>query len=283
MMLKVMQSCLPSNSTTTHKMIQLPNTAGTGINCGTASVFVNSTPSYTLSCWIRRQGAGTTISTGTGGITAGEPIFTAGMAESDTIGLNCVWFLGYIAATNKIQCDFEDLNTGLNHPSTASTTVFSNFTDYHIALVYNYSSSLNTGSYKLYINGALDNTSYVWSTNDKYRSPDTSSRQLVGIGVGITSNGTRNGAFNGLISDVAMWNAPLNDDEIALLAASKVKGTPMQIRPQLLKAYWPLNETSDGATAPTAKFSIRDMSGNNRHGSAYGTIIGKAENVLSYL
>lgn len=259
-------------------MIALPNTSGTGINCGSGSIYGGQ--SFTIACWIRRQGTGTTVSTGTGGHTAIEPIFTAGVGESETQGLNLCWFMGWIPASSKIGVDFEDFNSGLNHPLTG-TTVLSNNVDYHICATYNHTSSAETGSWKVYINGVAEASGAI-SGAIGVRTPDTSSKQGVGIGVAITSAAARSGAFLGQISEVCMWNCALDAVAVSQLAKSRIKGLPLQISSSVLQGYWPLDETSDGATVSTTANAVLDKSGRLRNGTAFGTITGRAETVLSY-
>jgi hypothetical protein len=260
-------------------MIQLPNTTGTGINLGLANVY--ATPSFTVAAWVRRAGTGTTISTGTGGHAAIEPIFTAGIGESETLGLNCAWFLGWIPSTSRIGLDFEDWFSGLNHIATSSATLVNN-TDYHLCATYNYSSSFNTGSWALYINGVLDATTDVTSSTLTVRTPDTSSTQGVGIGVAITSTAVRSGAWLGTISEVAVWSSVLSPAAVFQLAKGSLKGMPTQINSSSLQGYWPLDHTVEGGTVSTTAGAVLDKSGRNRNGTAFGTIVGKAETVLSY-
>ena len=79
---------------------------------------------------------------------------------------------------------------------------------------------------------------------------------------------------------MAIWRAVLTPTEIALLAKSRVKGIPLQIQPSNLKAYWPLDEFADGATASGAG-SIKDLSGNGNHGTPSNGPFGRPEFVLS--
>ena len=89
--------------------------------------------------------------------------------------------------------------------------------------------------------------------------------------------------FNGTISDVAVWSVAITDDEIALLAQSRMKRMPLQIQPSNLKAYLPLDDVSEGTTINTKDFI--DMSGNGNNGTgsdAGGESIGEAETYISY-
>jgi len=265
-------------------MIQnLSNTTGTGLWCGQVKTYAS--PRFTVSAWIRRMGTGTTISMGAGGLAAVEPIFCGGMGESETIGLNVAWALAYIPPSGSIGGDFEDMTNGGNHFITASVNSILNNTMSHVALTYDYSSSLNTGSWKLYINGALNATALVTSATATTRTPDTSSTQGIGIGIGVTSAGARTGAFYGYITDVAYWSTILNATEIYQLYQSNQKYMPLQIQPSSLQVYYPLDDLGDNVGRPTSGVSasiIQDRSGRNRHGTPYLKVSGSAENFLSY-
>jgi len=263
-------------------MLQFPNTTGTGINCGTSSIFQVSS-SFTIACWVHRVGTGTSISTGTGGHAAIEPIITGGQGESETIGLNFPWFLGFVPSASKFCSDFEDLNNGLNHPHVFSATSASHGWPVHVCVTYTNSSSLNTGSWRGYINGVLDSTSLVTSTNANVRTVDSGSRQFMCIATAATSNGARTGAFLGRISEVCIWNANLSEPEINMLAKSKISGIPLQIRSGSLQGYWPLNEMSSGSsyTSGTAK-SVIDQSNKGKSGTPFGTITGFPDYISSY-
>jgi len=91
--------------------------------------------------------------------------------------------------------------------------------------------------------------------------------------------------LNGKMSEVAIWSCRLSATEIALLAKSKVKGIPLQIRPASLKGYWPLDDIADGISGDGETFADRSGNGNNGTGDDGGNNSGltcKAEEVLSY-
>lgn len=70
---------------------------------------------FTLAVWFKRAGAGSipTAGTGTGGISA-EPLITKGMAENESLGLNCNFFMGLEAMGSNfyVSADFEKDGTG---------------------------------------------------------------------------------------------------------------------------------------------------------------------------
>lgn len=86
---------------------------------------------------------------------------------------------------------------------------------------------------------------------------------------------------DGVITEFAIWNTILTADEITQLALSKVKGTPLQVRPTSLVAYWPLDQFSTGVPA-TGAGSIRDLSNNGNNGTPTNSPTGRAEEILSY-
>lgn len=260
-------------------MITFPGVAASGIDCGNSSS-LNAT-SFTIMAWINRTGAGNTASTGTGGLTAIEPIFMRCVGEADGSNVDGNYGLGYIPGTNQFGADFEDLNTGLNHPFTF-TTVQSGSGIYQVAVTYDGGAS-DPGNWAGFVNGVADGTLTVSSATLNIRKPRNDSIQKVGIGVAINSSGTRTGGWKGDIMEVAFWkDRVLTATEIAAIYSSRVKGYCKQIQPADLKGYWPLNETSDGVTVSTSAGVIKDYSGSANSGTAFGTLTGKAENYLSY-
>lgn len=82
-----------------------------------------SLTTFSILCWFKRNGTGSTPTsgTGTGGMPSVEPLVTKGMAESETAGLNLGWFLGLeaIGSTFYLGADYEIGNTpgGANFPT----------------------------------------------------------------------------------------------------------------------------------------------------------------------
>lgn len=117
----------------------------------------------------------------------------------------------------------------------------------------------------IYVNGI--ETSYKTTTNGSSPATDNSTRELV---IGNNSDFTRD--FDGWIEEVAIWNVILTASEIAQLACPR-RGTPLQIQPSSLQLYVPMDDFQDGVTASGAN-TIRDLSGNNRHGEPNNSPIG---------
>ncbi|MCB9333943.1 MAG: DNRLRE domain-containing protein, partial [Lewinellaceae bacterium] len=156
---------------------------------------------FTLEAWIKIEGTGTTVSTGTGGITA-VPIVTKGRGESETGNLNMNYFMGLIG--NKLAADFEE-STGPNHPVTGVADIPNNVWT-HVAATYDVANA----EWKLYINGVQDQTLDLGSNI----SPVGNSIQHAGVGTAMTSTGAVAGYFNGLIDEVRIWNVVRTQPEI---------------------------------------------------------------------
>ena len=77
-------------------------------------------PQFTIECWFRRDGAGVTTTTGTGGVTDAIPLVTKGRGESEASNVDLNWFLGIRAADGVLCADFEEgaggASPSLNHP-----------------------------------------------------------------------------------------------------------------------------------------------------------------------
>ncbi len=89
--------------------------------------------------------------------------------------------------------------------------------------------------------------------------------------------------FDGTINEVAIWDTVLSATDIEILYKSKIKGMPLQIKPDNLVAYWPLDDICDGCDLAGATFL--DRKGTN-NGTGYDANAsggqGKGEEILSY-
>ncbi len=159
---------------------------------------------FTLECWFRREGTGTTTTTGTGGVTA-IPIISKGTDDGNGTTNDINYFLGILSSDNKIVADFEEgtgqPTPGLNHPVTG-TTVIQNNTWYHVAATY------DGVNWKIYLNGILETTLAV------NRIPQSASIEHAGIGTTMKSTGTASGFFNGRIDEARIWNSAKTISEI---------------------------------------------------------------------
>ena len=92
-----------------------------------------------------------------------------------------------------------------------------------------------------------------------------------------------NNAWNGIITEYAMWSSVLTVEEVELLHSSKVKGMPLQIQSVNLAVYLPLDDHPEGTAINTTAF--KDQSGNSYHGAGIdvdgdSSVVG--ETVFSY-
>ncbi len=188
---------------------------------------------FTLECWFKREGAGTTTSTGTGGITSAIPLLTKGRGEAEGSNVDMNYFLGLRSTDNVLAADFEEgaggASPGLNHPVFGVTTI-RNDTWYHAAVTY------DGTTWNLYLNGQLETTLAVG------QPPRSDSIQHAGLATAMTSTGAAAGFFAGVIDEARVWNVARTQTEIQAGMFSEVTaGTGLIGR-------WGLNEGS-GTTA----------------------------------
>ena len=216
--------------------------AGSYVSFGPATNTLGLT-NFTVECWFKRIGTGSTASTGTGGI-SGVPLVTKGRGESETPSLNCNYFLGHTSG-NLLVADFEEL-TGPNHPLTG-THAFSSNVWHHAALTY------DGTALKLYLDGALDNSVAATGT------PDYTSIQPAAIASALNSTAAPAGVFSGIIDEVRIWNYARTQAQIqnAMLTQLTTPDTGLVGR-------WGLND-ANGTVAT-----------NSIAGSPDGTLFGNA-------
>src|SRR6185295_12056450 len=168
---------------------------------------------FTIETWFVRQGPGIAVNTGTGGVVA-LPLVTKGMAQAENSNQDMNYFLGIDTKTGALAADFEEFGSpgtpGLNHPIIGTTRI----TDgvwYHAAATYDSVS----GAFRLYLNGALDASVAVGAGI----RPRFDSIQHAALGAAFTSAGsyapTTNGAFQGLMDEVRIWNIARDQASIA--------------------------------------------------------------------
>ena len=165
---------------------------------------------FTISCWFKKTGNGTTTTTsgGADGFATGDPIVplvTKGRGEAETpSNVNLNWFLGLNNINNggtfRIGGDFEQASGG-NH-RVVGTTLISNNTWYFAAYTFNGT----TGS--IYLNGLLEGTTIP------VQGPTPDSIQKMGIGSAYTSASVAAGFFQGHLAGVAIWNHDIGSTSI---------------------------------------------------------------------
>jgi hypothetical protein len=180
------------------------------------------TPRFTILCWLKRSGAGTTINTGNGGIAAVEPLVTKGMAESEGANKDANWILGLTNSGGmKLCADFEDNDTGPNHPVTGAIAITDNA--WHLGAV-----TYDGTSLRLYVDGVADSLVSPGTT------PEKDSLQYACIGCGMTSAAAASGAFNGYLAHVAVWSEALSAQNILDLYNNGSATTPVPPVPPTL-------------------------------------------------
>ena len=147
---------------------------------------------FTIETWFKRTGTGKAASTGTGGVIA-IPLVTKGRNESDGSNVDMNYFLGITTNDNKLCADFEQFAGGTNQPVVGVTTIATGVW-YHAAATYDGS------SWSLYLNGVLETNVFVGQT------PRYDSIQHAALGAALNSSGVPNGAFQGVLDEVRLWN-----------------------------------------------------------------------------
>ena len=191
---------------------------------------------FTLETWFKWTGGGTPASTGSSGLNA-IPLLTKGMHESDGSNVDLNWFLGIDAASGKLAADFEDTNTGLNHPVTASTAVTANVW-HHAAATYDGS------TWKLYLDGKLDGTLTISPCSPaNVCVPRSDSIEHAGLGTALNSTGTNEGYFAGVLDEARVWSVARSQADIQATMDQELTGGTG------LVARWGMNEGSGTSIA----------------------------------
>jgi hypothetical protein len=165
--------------------------------------------SFSLECWFKRETGGVPAGTGSGGVSA-IPLITKGRGENDTSGVNCNYFMGIEAATGRLAVDFEDLNSGLNHPAVGVTAIPTGVWQ-HAAV------SFDGSSWRLYLNGVLEA-----EVGTAGQVPENISIQHAGLGTAMNSTGAREGYFHGQMDEVRIWDHARSDEEIQAAINSQI-------------------------------------------------------------
>jgi len=164
----------------------------------------------TIECWFRREGAGISSGSGSGGVT-GVPLFGKGRGESDGSTVDCDYFFG-IDASGHLVADFETypgtgLTAGQNYPVVAHNDPIQTGIWYHAAATYDGA----TATWKLYLDGVEVGS----ATAAPGALPRYDSIQHFGIATAMTSTGATAGAFAGRIDEVRLWNYARSAEQIA--------------------------------------------------------------------
>ena len=130
---------------------------------------------------------------------------------------------------------------------------------------------------KIYVGGV--EATYGISQNGSGSYDDSADDFLVG------NNTIFDSTFDGIISEVVVWDVVITATEIELLGKSRVKGMPLQIQSSGLVLYLPLDDCSDGDSGDAVTFTDQSGTGNDGTGDDGENNTGltcKAEEVLSY-
>lgn len=209
---------LPANTALWFDGVNDYVTMGTAIDLGLGGPPTNG---MTLECWFRKDGAGLTSSSGSGGVTA-VPLFGKGRGEGDGNNVDCNYFFG-ITTAGILVADFETypaagLTAGQNYPITGTNTPIVNGEWHHAAVTYDGP----TATWTMY----LDGTAVGTATAAAGALPRYDSIQHFGIATAMTSAGAREGAFHGIIDEVRVWNYARSGVEIASTKDISVTSSP---------------------------------------------------------
>lgn len=207
---------------------------------------------FTLETWFKKTGNGTTVSTGSGGVTA-IPLVTKGRQEgSGNKAMN--YFLG-IDSTGVLAADFERYANAQNYPA-KGVTVISNDIWYHAAATY------NGTNWILYLNGEVETNRSV-GPDINGTLPRYDSIQPAAMGTTLNSSGVALGHFTGLLDEVRIWNYARTRQQIRDNMNREISNECG------LVAHWALNEgvgttvTNATGTAITGSISNSDWNWTN--------------------
>ncbi len=153
----------------------------------------------TVEAWIRRDGAGVTMTSGAGGLRL-VPIVTKGLGEGDGSNIDCNYAFGLWG--DVLGADFEDAASGANHPVFGKTAIPVGEW-HHVAATY------DGMTWRLYLDGKLDGEATANAT------PRADSVHPFTIGSSIDSMGVKHGFFAGAIDEVRVWDHARAEDELA--------------------------------------------------------------------
>jgi hypothetical protein len=205
-------------------------------------------PAFTLECWFRRDGAGITATTGTGGVVA-APLVTKGRDEGDNGTFDMNFFLG-IRTDGVLVADFEEdrfsTTPGRNHPVIGATPVVDG-TWYHAAATYDGS------KWQLFLNGNLERELAVGET------PQSQSVQRAALGTTLNTSNVPLGYYDGAIDEVRIWNYARTPAQILQTINDQILASQSG-----LVARWSLNEGTSTLIHGSAGTSIQGtLTGDN--------------------
>lgn len=180
---------------------------------------------FTLAAWVRRDGPGVLSGTGVGGLKL-VPIVAKGRGESDGSNVDCNYAFGFFG--DVLGADFEDMESGANHPVWGKTAVPLGQW-HHVAATY------DGTTWRLYLDGVVDGESVANAV------PRFDSIQHFGLGATFDSMGDPAGGLHGAMDEVRVYSRALTDVE---LRDSMFSSTP---DPLGLVGHWRLDAADDDA------------------------------------
>jgi concanavalin A-like lectin/glucanase superfamily protein len=213
---------------------------------------------FTLELWFKQTGTGVVGRTGSGGLADVIPLIAKGRNQGDGSNLDMNYYLGIQGSPSggpvnpnagKLVVDFEDTNTGLNHPFVGTTVVTQN--------VWHHASGTYDGSvWRIYLDGVLDGTSAPIPA--AMATPRFDSIQHFAIGAALGSTGALDtparprGLFAGLVDEVRVWNVARTGADIQAGIGRSIASAPNLI------GSWRLNAASGTAAVNTGSAAAAD-------------------------
>jgi hypothetical protein len=154
---------------------------------------------FTIEAWVRRDGEGTTFTTGAGGLRL-VPIAGKGLGEGDGTNVDCNYAFGFWG--DVLGADFEDMGAGANHPVMGKTAI-TRGEWHHVAATY------DGMKWRLFVDGTLD------AEATANAMPRADSIHPFAIGTAIASDGVPHGFLQGAVDELRLWNRARSADEIA--------------------------------------------------------------------
>lgn len=141
----------------------------------------------------------------------------------------------------------------------------------HVVMTWDGSST--AANVHFYINSV--EVTYATTTNGG--SPTDNSTDTVIVGNNILAST----AFNGQLSEVAVWSSVLSAADISALFYGRVHLQPNNIAYSTLVAHWPLDDFADGVTL-TGTGTVKDIGPNGWHGTATNSPFARAVERITY-
>jgi len=206
-----------------------------GVGAGNKATFLleqmTNSSSLTIACWVKYDWTDAQVNGNLGG-GAKQGLVSKGRFEQS--GADGRLHFGMSSVSEKIGFSFSSPNGTYHIWRTTANTVQTN-TWMHIAVSYTYS---NAASLVFYVNGV--NTAGSWGTGTGNAVGETNATTFH------TFVYTQNGGssfFGGAMSELAIWTNALTAGDIFKMSSSKVKYMPLQVKPESLLFYWPMDTT----------------------------------------